>query len=98
MNNIPIPDDIIESLKEITGVKSPGTASIREIVHLVNRIEYKTGVKFIRMEMGVPGLPAPSIGIEAEIEALHKGVASVYPEIAGLGFLKMRFHDSLNFF
>jgi len=88
MNNIPIPDDIIESLKETTGVKSPGTASIRDIVYLVNRIEYKTGVEFIRMEMGVPGLPAPSIGIEAEIEALHKGVASLYPEIAGLGILK----------
>jgi aspartate/methionine/tyrosine aminotransferase len=88
MNNIPIPEDIIESLKESTGVKSPGTATIREIVHLVNRIEYKTGVRFIRMEMGVPGLPAPSIGIEAEIEALHKGVASLYPEIGGLGILK----------
>jgi len=88
MNNIPIPDDIIESLKETTGVTYPGTASIREIVHLVNRIEYKTGIRFVRMEMGVPGLPAPSIGIEAEIEALHKGVASVYPEIDGLGILK----------
>ncbi len=44
MNNIPIPDDIIESLKEATGMKSPGTASIREIVHLVNQIEKQTGV------------------------------------------------------
>lgn len=88
MNNIPIPDDIIESLKETTGVRSPGTAGIREIVHLVNHIEKQTGVRFIRMEMGVPGLPAPSIGIEAEIDALRKGVASVYPEIAGLGILK----------
>ncbi len=88
MNNIPIPDDVIESLKETTGVRSPGTAGIREIVHLVNHIEKKTGVRFIRMEMGVPGLPAPSIGIEAEIDALRKGVASVYPEIAGLGILK----------
>jgi aspartate/methionine/tyrosine aminotransferase len=88
MNNIPISDSIIESLKEATGVTSPGSASIREIVQLVNRIEYKTGVKFVRMEMGVPGLPAPSIGTEAEIEALKKGVASLYPEIAGLGILK----------
>jgi aspartate/methionine/tyrosine aminotransferase len=88
MNNIPISENIIESLKVSTGVTSPGTASIREIVHLVNLIEKKTGVKFARMEMGVPGLPAPSIGIEAEIEALHKGVASLYPEIAGLRILK----------
>jgi len=88
MNNIPISEDLIESLKKTTGVTSPGTASIREIVHLVNRIEYSTGVKFVRMEMGVPGLPAPSIGTDAEIEALHKGVASLYPEITGLGILK----------
>jgi aspartate/methionine/tyrosine aminotransferase len=88
MNNIPISDDLIESIKRTTGITSPGTASIREIVHLVNRIEYSTGIKFIRMEMGVPGLPAPLIGTEAEIEALHSGVASLYPEITGLGILK----------
>jgi len=88
MNNIPIPDEVIEPLKEATGVKSPGTASIREIVSLVNRIEQKTGIPFVRMEMGVPGIPAPAIGTEAEIEALHKGVASLYPEIAGLRILK----------
>ena len=88
MSNIPIPDEVIEPLKEATGIKSPGTASIREIVSLVNRIEQKTGIPFIRMEMGVPGIPAPAIGTEAEIEALHKGVASLYPEIAGLRILK----------
>jgi aspartate/methionine/tyrosine aminotransferase len=88
MSNIPIPDDVIESLKEATGIKSPGTASIREIVSLVNRIEQKTGISYVRMEMGVPGIPAPSIGIEAEIEALQNGVASLYPEIAGLRTLK----------
>ena len=88
MSNIPIPDEVIEALKEATGIKSPGTASIREIVSLVNRIEQKTGIPFVRMEMGVPGIPAPTIGTEAEIEALHKGVASLYPEIAGLRILK----------
>jgi len=88
MENIPISESIIESAKEETGIINPGNASIREIVALVNRIEYKTGIPFVRMEMGVPGLPAPSIGIEAEIEALHSGVASVYPEISGLKILK----------
>ncbi len=38
--------------------------------------------------MGVPGLPAASIGIEAEIEALHSGVASIYPDIEGTPVLK----------
>jgi aspartate/methionine/tyrosine aminotransferase len=88
MNNIPISDNVIESIKEATGVTSPGTASIREIVALVNQIENQTGVNFVRMEMGVPGLPAPSIGIDAEIKALQDGVASLYPEITGLKILK----------
>jgi aspartate/methionine/tyrosine aminotransferase len=88
MENIPIPDNIIESLKEATGITNPGKASIREIVSLVNRIEQRTGLSFVRMEMGVPGLPAPEIGIEAEIKALHNGVASLYPDIGGLRILK----------
>lgn len=88
MESIPISDNLIESLKETTGVTKPGTASIREIVYLVNRIEQKTGVNFVRMEMGVPGLPAPSLGIEAEIKALQSGVASLYPEISGIKVLK----------
>ena len=88
MDNIPIPEDIIESVKESAGILSPGTASIREIVSLVNRIERETGITFVRMEMGVPGLPAPEIGTNAEIEALKSGVGSLYPDIAGLRSLK----------
>ncbi len=88
MVNIPIPEDIIESVKESAGILSPGTASIREIVSLVNRIERETGISFVRMEMGVPGLPAPEIGTNAEIEALKSGVGSLYPDIGGLRSLK----------
>ena len=88
MYNIPISKEIIETLKTAAGMKSPGLASIREIVSLVNNIELKTGVKFVRMEMGVPGIPPPSIGVEAEIEALKKGVSAFYPDIAGLAILK----------
>jgi len=88
MNSIPISTEIIQQLKDKTGITSPGTASIREIVHLVNMIEYKTGMKFIRLEMGAPGLPAPSIGTEAEISALRNGVAAIYPDIAGIDPLK----------
>lgn len=88
MNSIPLPGNIVESSKEATGVVSPGKASIREIVSLVNHIESKSGIKFVRMEMGVPGLPPPSVGVEAEIEALKNGVSALYPDITGLGILK----------
>ena len=88
MNNIPISPEIVKTLAKTIGIPDPGSCSIREIVHLVNKIEEKTGVKFIRMEMGVPGLPAPSIGIEAEINALKNGVAAIYPNITGISQLK----------
>ena len=88
MNTVPISENIIESVKEATGITCAGTASIREIVHLVNQIELKTGIKFVRMEMGVPGLPVSAIAIEAEINALKKGAAALYPDITGLKILK----------
>jgi len=40
------------------------------------------------MEMGVPGLPAAKVGVEAEIKALQSGVASVYPMMDGIKPLK----------
>lgn len=89
MSSIPISKEIIEFLKKNTGVIAPGAASIREIVYLVNRIEKSTGIKFIRMEMGVPGLPSPSIGIDAEIAALREGVSAIYPNITGIAPLKL---------
>ncbi len=89
-NNTEIPLSsllIKEKLREC-GIKDPGTASIREIVRLVRQIEKATGVKFIRMEIGEPGLPPSEIGVNAEIEALKKGVPSIYPAIDGIRPLK----------
>ena len=88
MTGIPISPELINKLSEAAGIPSPGASSIREIVHLVNVIEENTGIKFVRMEMGVPGLPAPPIGINAEIAALKNGVAAVYPDITGVEPLK----------
>jgi aspartate/methionine/tyrosine aminotransferase len=36
------------------------------------------------MEMGIPGIPPSRIGVEAEIDALKKNVASLYPRIDGI--------------
>jgi len=94
VQNTPIDSKIVGEQIALSNLPDLGRASIREIVRLVNRIEQLTGEKYIRMEMGVPGLEPPEIGIEAEIEALHKGVASKYPMIEGVPELKretMRF-------
>ncbi|MCL1822416.1 MAG: pyridoxal phosphate-dependent aminotransferase, partial [Prolixibacteraceae bacterium] len=76
-----------EEIKKLH-IQDPGNAVIREIVALVNAVEMETGVRYVRMEMGVPGLPAPQVGVEAEIEALNSGVASVYPLVDGIKPLK----------
>jgi len=86
--NTPIDFKIVKSKIEKSGIKNIGTASIRELVSLVNEIQKATGEKFIRMEMGVPGLTPPEIGMNAEIKALKAGVAAQYPMIDGVSHLK----------
>lgn len=73
---------------EELGINSLALATIRQIVQLVNRLEEMYDVRFIRTEMGVPGLPTPDIGVSTEKEALDKGVTSLYPPIEGIKTLK----------
>ena len=88
MRNTPINFNTVnEKIKE-SKIESVGTASIREIKKLVDEIEKATGEKYIRMEMGIPGLPAVQIGIDAEKEALDKGIPAIYPDIFGTMDLK----------
>lgn len=87
--NTPINYQIVNQKIKESKLESPGRASIREIKKLVDEIEKATGEKFIRMEMGVPGLPPTKVGVDAEIEALKKGVAAIYPDIYGIHSLKV---------
>jgi aspartate/methionine/tyrosine aminotransferase len=88
MKDTPINYEVVHRHIQESKIRSIGKASIREIKRLINGIESESGEKFIRMEMGVPGLPATEIGVQAEIESLQKGVAAVYPDIEGTPVLK----------
>lgn len=88
MNHTPVNKEIVEKYISQLHIKDLGKASIREIVALINYIEEESKVKFVRMEMGVPGLPAAQVGVDAEIKALQSGVASVYPMMDGIKPLK----------
>ncbi len=88
MKQTPIDYEIVKRKIAESKLSSIGKASIREIKKLIDNIEADTGQKFIRLEMGIPGLPPVQIGVEAEIEALKKGVASIYPDIHGIPSLK----------
>lgn len=90
MRDTPIDPEVVDKGIEQNHLTQVGKASIREIKKLVDDIESVTGEKFIRMEMGIPGLPAVQIGVDAEIEALKKGVASVYADIHGIPELKQQ--------
>lgn len=87
-NDTPISYDVVKSVISQFSLPCVGKASIREIKKIIDLIEKESGEKFIRMEMGIPGLPPPAIGTEAEIEALRKGVAAIYPDIDGYPGLK----------
>lgn len=84
----PIDHTIVKNEITAAGLESVGLASIRELNRIVNNIEAASGERFIRMEMGVPGLDPPKIAVDAEIEALKKGVGSKYPPFDGIPELK----------
>jgi len=76
-----------EAIKEMH-IADLSKATIREVKAIAAKAEELSGVEYIKMEMGVPGLPPSAVGVKAEIEALQNGVASLYPDINGLPELK----------
>ncbi|MDR0895318.1 MAG: pyridoxal phosphate-dependent aminotransferase [Prevotellaceae bacterium] len=88
MKNSPIERNIIDNAIAAFQIKDFGKATIREVKAIAARAEEESGVEFIKMEMGVPGLPPAAVGVKAEIEALQNGIASLYPDINGLPELK----------
>ncbi len=64
--------------------------SIRELGLLVNDLSAQTETDFIRMEFGIPGLPADRIGPEEEIRVLKENnkLPSTYPPFDGIPKLK----------
>ncbi len=80
-----------ECVRETMGelrIDDLSSATIRQVLTLAATLERKTGVPFVRMDQGIPGLPACEVGIEAEKMALDMGVASQYPLSDGLPELK----------
>jgi len=98
MTNTPIDFNTVSQLIKDSGLSSVGKASIREIKKLVDNIEEATGDKFIRMEMGIPGLPPVKAGVDAQVKALQDGVAAIYPDIMGIKPLKQEISKFVKLF
>ncbi len=88
MKKTPINPQIVDQKLALCEIHKMEDATIRDVVRVVNMIEEESGEKFIRMEMGVPGLKPARVGIEAEKQALEDGVASAYPMLEGVKSLK----------
>ena len=61
---------------------------IGQVVLLASRLEELTGIPFIRMDQGVPGLEPCRIGTEAEKQALDTWIPAIYPAAEGIPELK----------
>lgn len=81
-------EELVASVVSELKIANLEQATIGEVLLVASRLEEKTGIPFIRMDQGSPGLPANQIGIEAEKEALDRGVGSQYPAAAGVPELK----------
>ena len=88
MKNTPIDCQIADEVIASYHLPDFGKATIREVVAISNELERRTHKEFIHMEMGVPGLKPAQVGVDAEINALKRGVAAIYPNIDGLPALK----------
>lgn len=77
----PIKREIVDRLVEELGIKDFAKATIREVKQVAAKAEKSSGVEFIKMEMGIPGLPAAQVGVDAQIKALQDGIAHSYPDI-----------------
>ena len=89
--HFPLDKHIVDSICRQFGLRNfdeLGNASIRQLAGVVRNIEQATGVEYVNMALGEPGLPAEMIGIEAEHEALLKGCAAHYPNIIGIPEVK----------
>lgn len=81
-------EELVREACQINDISDLSRATIGEMLLAAQYLEGKTGIPFIRMDQGSPGLPANSYGVQAEKEALDRGVGSQYPAAAGVPELK----------
>ena len=65
-------EELVASVVKELHVADLENATIGDVLLVASRLEELTGIPFIRMDQGSPGLPANRIGIEAEKANLNK--------------------------
>ena len=72
-------EELVEKAVKELHIANLAQATIGDVLLVAQYLEKETGIPFIRMDQGSPGLAANQIGIEAEKAALDRGVGSQYP-------------------
>lgn len=91
-------DQLVEEACKACSVKNLAKATIGEVLLVAQYLEKKTGLPFIRMDQGSPGLPVNKYGVEAEKRALDTGMGSQYPAADGIPELKKATSDFIKAF
>ena len=81
-------EELVEKAVRELHIADLSKATIGEVLLVAQYLENATGIPFIRMDQGSPGLPVNQLGVEAEKAALDRGVGSQYPAAAGVPELK----------
>lgn len=81
-------NEMVSEAARVNHVADLSHATIGETLLVAQYLEQKTGIPFIRMDQGSPGLPVNKYGVEAEKRALDSGIGSQYPAAAGVQELK----------
>ena len=81
-------EELVEKAVKELHIADLSRATIGEVLLVAQYLEKETGIPFIRMDQGSPGLPVNQLGVEAEKAALDRGVGSQYPAAAGVPELK----------
>ncbi len=85
---LPLDPKALSDALESMDIADIAQATIRQSGDIARIMEKETGLEFLHLEMGVPGLPPAAVGIAAECEALRNGIASQYPNMNGIPELK----------
>lgn len=88
MQNRVYSQELVDRVADELKITDLDQATIGQVVLLASRLEELTGIPFIRMDQGVPGLEPCRIGTEAEKQALDTWIPAIYPAAEGIPELK----------
>lgn len=84
----PIAASVVKDVLAKMDISDISQASIRQCQAVANKLEEINNMRFIHLEIGVPGILACPVGLEAQKKALDSNIAHEYPPMGGIPLLK----------